>query len=79
MPLCLEHTQRPCIAKKAALLQLVSPGETVAYMISRCGNRNQRQAKTTRAPLRPIICTSFWTRVQVDLIDMTSMARDGFN
>ena len=53
--------------------------ETVAYIISRCGNCNQRQSKTTRAPLRPIICNSFCTRVQMDLIDMRSMARDGFN
>lgn len=53
--------------------------DTVAYMISRCANCNQRQAKTTRAPLRPIICNTFWARVQMDLIDMRSMTRDGYN
>ena len=25
---------------------------------------------STKAPLKPIICTTFWGRVQIDLIDM---------
>ena len=79
MPLCLEHLYKDVALQIKRRYCGLSVQETVAFMISRCGDCNQRQAKTTRAPLRPIICTSFWTRVQVDLIDMRSMARDGFN
>ena len=67
MPLCLEHTYKDLALQIKRRYCGLSVQETVAFMISRCGNCNQRQAKTTRAPLRPIICTSFWTRVQVDL------------
>lgn len=53
--------------------------ETVAFMIKHCGNCNQRQAKNTRAPLRPIKCESFLSRLQIDLIDMRAMEADGFS
>lgn len=48
-------------------------------MINHYGNCNQRQAKNTRAPLRPIKCTDFWSRIPIDLIDMRAMAIDGFS
>jgi len=43
-------------------------------MISQCSNCDRPQFNITQALLTLFICTGFWTRLQMDLVDMKSMA-----
>ena len=79
----MQCTAAALYCAKIILLQIKEnfygiPAPLIVAYIQQCSVCAMRQTLSTRAPLTPIVCTRFWARVQIDLIDTRKYEYEGY-
>eukprot|EP00731_Ephydatia_muelleri_P035440 Em0124g10a len=73
---CLHAGSKKTFAKVQSLYSHV-PRSVVEHFIKLCETCSLRVPQKTKPPLRPIVANGFFSRVQIDLIDMRHLPHDG--
>eukprot|EP00731_Ephydatia_muelleri_P030186 Em0021g709a len=73
---CLHAGSKKTFAKVQSLYSHV-PRSVVEHFIQLCETCSLRVPQKTKPPLRPIVANGFFSRVQIDLIDMRHLPHDG--
>eukprot|EP00731_Ephydatia_muelleri_P021616 Em0014g207a len=73
---CLHAGSTKTFAKVQSLYSHV-PRSVVEHFIKLCETCSLRVPQKTKPPLRPIVANGFFSRVQIDLIDMRHLPHDG--